>query len=274
GLCSRYMERLQLTAYYAKTSLNLAKIEQKNADLPLFTLVRRERGLLLYQTGENRFVCVYSFGVIVFLGFGDKREIGKMLKRFSHADDGGATASDKAELEEYGVVVDEEQPEAVEFDFVRIRQLTVEKVMLICNVIAQSVAIDYLESQIQETMQKFEGIHNAMSQKGKLIANTRSVIKTLGASGNTVHFIINRLSLLDKPDIAWEDREAETMFIGLRKMFELEDRFGALRFKMDFIQSSSEVVLDVLQTRRAEFLEWIIIVLFVIEIVFALMGLA
>jgi uncharacterized Rmd1/YagE family protein len=97
-------------------------------------------------------------------------------------------------------------------------------------------------------------------------------MKTIGMSGNIVNFIVGQLSLLDKPDIAWEDKDAEALFINLRKMFELEDRFSTIRFKLTFIQDSSELMLDSLQHRRSELLELTIIGLIVFEIVMALLG--
>ncbi len=261
------MQKYPLSAHYVKNSLNLAKIEQKNADLPLFTLFRKERNLLVYKSSDSQYVCVYSFGVVVVCGIEDKKEIGKLIRRFAYGDEEQSKVN-KVMPEEYSIVIDPDQPETVEFDYTRLKQLSPEKLLLIFHVVAQSVAIDYLEGHVLETLQRFEGFHNEMEQKGKLVAKAADVIKILGGSGNTVYFIINRLSLLDKPDITWEDKEAELLFTNLRKMFELDDRFIALRFKLQYIQDSSETILEALHTRRAEFLEIIVIVLILIEIIF------
>lgn len=266
------MKRYTLTAHIIKTSLNLVKIEQKNADMPLFNLVRKERNLLIYQLGDNQYLCVYGFGVVTVFGIEDKKEITKLLRRCSVGEEEANIKDAKAVSDEYAVDIDPEQAETVDFDFARFREMTLEKLLLVSHVIAQSVAIDFLEEQIIDTMQDIENINSNMAAKGTLVIKGRAALKMVGKSGNMVHFIINRLSLLDKPDIAWEDKDAETLFDGLRKMFELDDRFSALNYKLEFIQESTRNMLDTLANRRSEHLEVIIIVLIAVEIIFALLG--
>jgi len=266
------MQRYSLTAHYIKTSLNLAKIEQKNADLPLFSLFRKERNALIYKVTDSQYVSIYSFGVVTVFGFDDKKEIAKLIKRCAVSDDETTTIEVKPIVEDYAVVIDPDQPESVEFDFTRLKQLTVEKLLLVFHVVAQSVAIDFLENQVQESMQDIERIHGALATKGSLATNGKSILKMVGKNGNIVHFIINRLSLLDKPDITWEDKEAEALFTGLRKMFELDDRFSAMRYKLEFIHDSSETMMTALHTKRAELMELTVILLIAIEIIMFLPG--
>jgi len=265
------MQRFPLSAHYVKTSLNLAKIEQKNSDLPLFSLFRKERNALIYRITESQYVAIYSFGVVTVFGFDDKKEIAKLIKRCAVGDD-TPTIEVKPITEDYAVVIDPEQPESVEFDFTRLKQLTVEKLLLVFHVVAQSVAIDFLESQVHESMQDIERIHGALAKRGSLATDGRSILKMVGKNGNIIHFIINRLSLLDKPDITWEDKEAEALFTGLRKMFELDDRFSAMRYKLDFIHDSSETMMTALHTKRAELMELTVILLIAIEIIMFLPG--
>jgi uncharacterized Rmd1/YagE family protein len=149
---------------------------------------------------------------------------------------------------------------------VRLRQPAIERLMLVFHVLAQSVAIDFLDRSVEEIMSHFERIHQNLAQKGRLVATRREVLKMIGTSGNMVNFIVGQLSLLDKPDITWEEKEAESLFSSLRKMFELADRFETLRFKITHVQDTSELLLDLLHTRRAEFTEIIIILLFIIDI--------
>jgi required for meiotic nuclear division protein 1 len=267
------MQRHPISAQYLKTSLNLAKIEQKNTDLPLFNLVRKERNLLLYKLGETQYLCIFSFGVVVTFGFEDKKEIAKLLRRCTVGEEEVPVKDVKAVSEDYAVIIDPEQPENVDYDFARFKQLSLEKLLLVFHVIAQSVAIDFLENQIGETLQDVEIIHSNLAAKGSLAVKSSEALKMVGKSGNMVHFIINRLSLLDKPDTAWEDKDAESLFTSLRKMFELDDRFSALQFKIEFVQDSSQNILNTLAAKRSEYLEIIIIVLIAVEIIMAMVGL-
>lgn len=264
------MVRLPLSAHYIKTSLNLAKTEQKNTDLALY---RKERNLLVYKLSDDRYVCVYSFGVVVIFGIDDKKEIAKLLRRFGRTGEEEALVKlGDATTEEYPVEIDPVLHETVEFDYVRLKQPSIDKLLLIFHVIAQSVALDLLEKRVDETAGQFDRIHLNLAQKGSLITTRTDVLKMIGFSGNMINFITSQMSLLDKPDITWEDREAGVLHTNLRKMFELEDRFLAMRFKIENIQDSSEMMLDILHSRRSEFLEWIIILLFVFDIALYFLG--
>jgi len=265
--------RLPIYAHYLKNSLNLAQIEQSSPVLALFPLARKERNLLVFQAGENQFLCVYAFGVVTVCGVEDRARIGELLKLLSYGEELEQGKDPNTPPEDYLIAIDPTQAESVEFDHVRLKTLTLEKFLLLSHVMAQSVAIDFVERRIADTQQALENIHSSLAKHGKLVGtNTRSILKTVGMSGNMVHFMVTRLSLLDKPDITWEDKDAETLFLNLRKMFELDDRFEALRFKLDFIKDSSETLIDIISTRRAQVLEVIIIVLIAIEIIFALIG--
>jgi len=266
--------KLPVYAYYVRNSLDLAKIEQKNADLPLLSLVRKERNLLVYQSGHDHYVCVYSFGVVTFCCIEDKKEIAKLLKHFAYGEEIEEGKDPKIAPEDFSVVIDPDQPEGVEFDRVQLKQLTLEKFLLLSHVMAQSVAIDFVERRIADTQQALGRVHVQLEEHGKFVGtNTRGVLKTVGMSGKMVHFMVTRLSMLDKPDITWEDKDAETMFLKLRSTFELDDRFETLRFKLHFIKDSSEMLMDIISTKRMEFMNVIIIVLIAISIFFALVGL-
>ena len=164
-------------------------------------------------------------------------------------------------------MVDADAPETVDFDYIRLKDLSPEKVLLIFMVAAQSVAIGHLERGVDEAMHRFDRVHRGLAERGKLCVGTREILRIIGTAGSTINFIIDKLSLLDKPDITWEEQDAERLYAALRKAFELEDRFGALRFKIDFLRDSSENVLDVLQDRKSALLEWVVIALIAMEIV-------
>lgn len=254
-------------AHYIKPGLNLAKIEEACHEL---TLYRRERNCLIYKLSETQFLAVYSFGVLVTFDVRDKKSRAHYIKLVSKGGEVDDVISvENALTDDYDLVVDADQPDTVEFNQVRLREFNLEKIFIVMHVLAQSVAIDFLERQVDEHLQKFEKMNLSLSRHGRVDVSAREVMKAIGASGSMMNFVIGKLSLLDKPDIAWDDREAESLFMNMRKMYELADRFEALQFKLNFIQESSGTLLEILQHKKANFLEWIIIALFVFEIVYA-----
>lgn len=253
------MKTYQLTAHYVSNSLNLAEIERNNRNAPL---LRRERNLMLFKLSEDKFVGVFSFGVVAVLGSESEAETERIVASF------GGEKEEKVEPEKYGVIIDPSGQETVDFENIRLNSPDPEKISLCFWTAAQSVTIDHLERKVDEALSRFERVHRGLAERGKLTMGTREALRTIGMGGNAVNFIIGKLSLLDKPDITWEKESAERLHASLRKQFELDDRFNALQFKVRFLQDSSETVLDVLQDRKAALLEVIIIILITMEFMF------
>ena len=255
----------QVIAHYVKQGLNLARVEQQCRELNLH---RKERNALVYRLSETQYLAVYSFGVLVTYDVREDKDRARYVKMVLGESE--AVTAEKAPTDDYDVIVGEDVADAVEFNQVRLREFSLEKLLIVCHVLAQSVAIDFLEREVEDNLAKFEKMNAALSRRGRVEAAPKEIMRTIGASGSMMHFVIGKLSLLDKPDNTWEDKEIETLFHSLRKTYELDDRFESLRFKLSFIQDNSARMMGILDTRRAAILEWIIILLIAFEIVMAL----
>lgn len=251
-----------ISAYYLAKSLPLAFISKRNE----LALVSKRRNSLVIGRHEHQLMILFSFGVVVLYNY-DKAETERVIKQISEY---GVEPVKSTKSEEYAVVVDPEKKISVEFDSVILPKADADLLFVIAEVLAQSVAIEYVEEIVAGTMDRFEKVTAGLEQGGKIIARDAEVLKTIGAGRAITQYVISQLSLLDKPDSTWEDKDIETAFLGMRKMFELEDRFKALEFRLDFIQDTSELALDILQNKRAVNMEWAIIVLFVVDILLIL----
>jgi len=255
-------QKYGITAYYVAKSLNLAEIEKKN-DL---SLVTKRRNSLFFQPTNDRMAAVFSFGVVVLFNFDEKLAV-KFVKSVAKY---GEDPLEKPKTDEYHAVIDPEQKTSVEFESVRIQKIDQEAIHVISEVLAQSVAIEYVEERVDQFMGRFERIYGDLERGGRLPVSDVEAKKMIGAGRNVIQYVVTKLSLLDKPDSTWEEKDIENLFMGMRKMFELDDRFRALEFRLDFIHESSELIMDILQNRRSMHLEVAIVVLFVIDIVLVL----
>ena len=84
------------------------------------------------------------------------------------------------------------------------------------------------------------------------------------------HDIVADLHLLDKPNILWDNENAETIYNALAEKLELKERFEIVEYKVGNLKEDIGSVTDLINLRHSEFLEWIIIGLIAFEI---LMGL-
>lgn len=97
------------------------------------------------------------------------------------------------------------------------------------------------------------------------------MLKFIGLGLSTRREIVSRLSIMDSPDVAWEDPSADQLFNELRANFELQARFRTLEYKLRLIHESAEVLVDLSNTRRFTMLEITVIILIAVEILLALL---
>ncbi|KAI5385472.1 hypothetical protein KIW84_072173 [Lathyrus oleraceus] len=87
----------------------------------------------------------------------------------------------------------------------------------------------------------------------------------------TVPTIINSSSVVATVgDIAWKDAKYGQIWEYLRDEFELTQRFASLDFKLKFVEHNIRFLQEILQNRKSDFLEWLIITLIGAEILMSL----
>lgn len=257
------------TAVMPQTHTISAHYLAKALPLPLvggsegYSLLSKRRNSLMYGKVDGQIAVVFAFGVVVLYDF-PETEATTLLKRLSTH---GIEPATTFEMEEYKVVIDPEQKISAEFEHVVLPKFDINILYVVAEVLAQSVAIEHVEKKVVDIVNRFERVTAGLEHGGKIQARSSEVLRTIGAGRSITQYVLSQLSLLDKPDSTWEDRDVETTFTSMRKMFELEDRFRAIEFRLDFIQGTSELVLDLLQNKRSVNQEWAIIYLFIIDLI-------
>ncbi|KAK3126117.1 hypothetical protein QOZ80_7BG0614050 [Eleusine coracana subsp. coracana] len=74
------------------------------------------------------------------------------------------------------------------------------------------------------------------------------------------------LGLFERSDIAWKNANYAQIWEYLRDEYELTQRFGNLDFKLKFVEHNIRFLQEILQNRKSDFLEWLIIILISVEI--------
>ncbi|MEG0479863.1 MAG: RMD1 family protein, partial [Clostridium sp.] len=74
------------------------------------------------------------------------------------------------------------------------------------------------------------------------------------------------ITLFEKPDIAWENEDAEKLFLKASDLFELEDRYDVIRHKSEVLLDVIETFSDLSHSKRTTRLEWIIVIFIIFEI--------
>lgn len=255
------MRQISITAHYVARSIDLVQIAQT---IP-HPLEMKTRNHYLFRVEKGQWIFVYTFGVIVLVNLPAvflKKFLTKKAQKWCN------DILHDQNSEEYAITEDASiEKDIVEFEAVKVKELTPTKLDIIAEILAQSVAIDASDHEADHMSHQFGRYTTILEKRGRLVVPSRVIMQLIGKNYGILESMVNRLSLLDRPEILWEEKELEFLFEGLRSMFELEDRFRALDFKLKLIQSHSSLFLDALAARRTEKLEVIIIVLIFVEIV-------
>ena len=204
----------------------------------------------------------FDFGAIVFFGLDAKRRdsiittIGKLLAGEPHP----------PLTEDFLVEIKPDAPAEARFDRVIVPELTGPVVSVVGLLLAQSAAMDYYAEDVREITLVTDAITRQLATRGQLKGPLKSLLKFIGRCIQTKNGIIETLALFDKPDITWEQESLDVLFVRLRKLLEIDDRFRALEYKLRMIQETLELIVDLSRSRQSFLLEAAVFVLILVEV--------
>lgn len=250
-----------IRAYHIAQAIDLTEAEKRLGAEPAW----RTRHFIRFALASEQWLWVFTFGAIVLMGLPDKEEK-KIAKKLGKA---LINPADKWTEEAYAVVVDPNAvKDDVQFDAVTVKRLASAKMELVAHALAQSAAIEAYDNKSDDMIASLEGVNLTLAAAGKFKLRNRHLLRTLGQNQLIMQSILSKIALLDKPDTVWDSSELELLYSNLRSMFELEDRFRNIEVKVDAIRDNTSLFLGILQNRRSEFLEVIIILLILVEFLF------
>lgn len=220
------------------------------------------RDPLLIELTPQKFVVLFRYGLAVFWNL-TQAEINKFLKKVK--------PYSREEFEEPFTedlkVTTRQKKDSVDSDGIELKTLNNEKIVLISEAIARSVALDYFEYASDEILQEFEEVTVALSQTGKTKLSSKSLLKKVGFAMQIQNLTVGQMAMLDKPDITWEDEELNKLYQSITTEYEIEERYQIVYQKLEMIFRDIEFIMNYIENRRTFYAEVIIVVLIVIEIV-------
>ncbi|MBD3809416.1 MAG: RMD1 family protein [Sulfuricurvum sp.] len=148
-------------------------------------------------------------------------------------------------------------------------EVTTLNLNIIALAVSQSVGLERYEKRLDtlfaQSRRIVESIHTfSITRRGHLMQFAKRLALTR-------HDMVSNLLLLDKPNILWDNTQAEELYNRLAFILELYDRHEIALSKLSQIKEDVMLVMDLINHKQSEFLEWIIIVLIAVEIVMSLM---
>ncbi len=142
-----------------------------------------------------------------------------------------------------------------------------ENVIRICMLhVGQTVAMDYYEALSNDILEGTRKFTEQLELYGRIKIPKKVLLKFIGRTLNIKNSILDNIYILDNTDLGWDDEYLSKVDQGLKDIFDINIRFRDVDYRLRIVENNLTLFTDLLQHRESSFLEWIIIVLILIEI--------
>lgn len=138
------------------------------------------------------------------------------------------------------------------------------------HALAQSTKISFFEGVIDNTIDTTKDIPQSIAESGKIGMPPAEIMKQIG------HLFILRMnihlvgSIVDSPEIFWAQPDLEPLYSAARSYLEIPQRIDLLNARVEVLQDMLQLLKDQVTSSHSEWLEIIVIVLIVLEIILGL----
>ncbi len=216
---------------------------------------------LFYKTGELSFVYVFKYGVVCFFNNEESERTDFLQRLIPYC----KNVFDSKLSEEFEVETNARENK-FGYNKIEIVKPEIEVFRLIMLNVSQSVALDYYSEQTNRLQEETNSHTLNLEKRGRLDISGANLKKYIGKTLNLKNRIAENLYIFDSPPETWEDENLNRIDLGLKRTFDLQERFRDVREGLEIVKENLELFKDLLQYRNSTFLEWIIIILVFLEV--------
>ena len=184
-------------------------------------------GLPSLSPSVPRYVAIYRFGSVVFFNISTK-EASRLLEQIKkHAVQPIPVGFERREHFEMSL-----QPKLetvtgkITADRALVRELDMNTVGVVSNIMGQTVALDWHLDTVDELLRNFSGINSSVESTGNFTSMERHMLFQVVARNNSLFIeMVGKMGIKDRSDTAWHLSQYEGLHEGMRKEFELDERF-------------------------------------------------
>lgn len=140
--------------------------------------------------------------------------------------------------------------------------------------IANSVKLAILETELEHFITQIKDLPEMLSSqqrfKTKFSFNRKDALNRLSSLLKFRAHLNLHSGLLETPDLYWDDSQLESHFTSISEELDIKSRVSTLNKKLDYAKDIAELLKEYLTERHSLNLEWCIIILIAIEVVFGL----
>ncbi|SFE81173.1 Uncharacterized protein, Rmd1/YagE family [Paenibacillus catalpae] len=229
--------------------------------------------ILQQQVDHSLQVLVFSFGSIVFVNNSRPQDIIAFLRYVQTFEPDIDIGNADRYSDDYCLRYGEKDTLELTDEYVEVPEFEAFHPELISTVLAKSVALEKVEEQLGKIHDKLENMIERL-EKGKLRIGNKELARTTAIILRYEYNTLGYIMILDKPDITWSSSHAGEFYDSMLEFFELNDRYKILKSKTEFLHHIMEGFSTISHSIRGLFVEWIIVILIIIEVVLTVLQIA
>ena len=246
-----------VVAYQVASTINIKESKKQLRWQLLFS----DSDELYFKISEYSFVYMFQYGMVSFFNMTEE-EINGVLKTVKPFCNDYYTEKLSEEVE----VVIKPNILEVQFDNIILPRIDEEMIRLVMLNASQSVALDRYSEITEELLIETHEHTLYLEKKGKLDISGNKLKRFIGKVLNIKNKISENLYIFDSPDSTWENEDLNRLNQELKNSFDLKDRYRLIHDRIEIIKENLELFKDIMDHKESSRLEWIIIILIVIEV--------
>ncbi|TYP70874.1 RMD1 family protein [Aquimarina intermedia] len=224
-------------------------------------LLFSDRDELFFENESEQYVYVFKYGVICFFNTSQEAidSIVEELLPFCR------NPLEKHLVEKIDVHMESSET-VVHYDNITLREFNKDFLRLIMLNTSQSVALDRYAEITEELLDDTNAHTMYLETKGRLDISGNKLKRYIGKILNIKNKISENLYIFDSHDLTWDDEKLNRFDSDLKKTFDLKDRYRDIHDRIEIIKENLELFKDIMDHRESSRLEWIIIILILVEV--------
>ncbi len=226
---------------------------------------------LAFRVGDQGMVALFRFGVAVMAGLTPLEEDDVLQKMKWRVFGERARGDDETAVLEISPEGDGQKTSGGP---IQIKDLSPERFLVVADALAKTVALVRDEHEVNAVFDVIEPFASKLAATGRPPYRRKAMLKLIGQALLVQHRVSGRVAVEEKPDVLWDRPDLERLYARLEDEYELKERAGALKRKLDVIVETAHALTDIMDADRATRLEVAVVVLILFELIAAIFEIA
>lgn len=217
---------------------------------------------LFFQKSKEQYVYIFKYGIVCFYNIieDEKKKIIQELIPFCK------NPLNELIYEEIKVISNTDITK-VSLETIQLSNFNIESLRVVMLNVSQSVALDKYSKIIEEILEDTNAHTTFLEEKGKLDIGGYKLRRYIGKILNIKNRISENLYIFDSHDAIWGNETLNQLDQDLKKTYDLKDRYRSIHDQIEIVKENLELFKDIMHHRQSSTLEWIIIILILVEVI-------